>query len=149
MSDLAPAAVLDAARAALAEITEAPGNRGYSHGALTDISDALDLLAARVDPSPLPAGGLDVGPRAVVDVLAERAKQRAKWGDGHDDAHDRGDLAKAATHMITGDWVFDSWPQELRRRHSNGRDRLVIAAALILAEIERLDRRTLAAGGRS
>ena len=78
--------------------------------------------------------------QAETDVLAERAKQHAKWGNDHDDKHDPGDLAKAATHLTTGEWCFESWPKELRKKHPATRDRLVIAAALLLAEIERLDR---------
>ena len=78
--------------------------------------------------------------QAEIDVLAEREKQRAKWGDGHDNKHDRDDLARAAGHIINGGWVFESWPADLRRKHPKRRDQLVIAAALLLAEIERLDR---------
>ena len=79
---------------------------------------------------------------ALADVIAEREKQRAKWGDAHDDGHDPGDLAKGAAHLVTGEWVFDSWPKLLRRKNPAVRARLVIAAALLLAEIERIDRAT-------
>ena len=79
MSDLAPAAVLDAARAALAEITEAPGNRGYSHGALTDISDALNLLAEverlRTPTTP----GVRVGERVTAENVARLPIGAVVW----------------------------------------------------------------------
>lgn len=85
---------------------------------------------------------------AVRDVLAERDKQRAKWGDAHDDKHSDGALSAAAAVLAHPevDGVFGpDWAFELRVKHDNDdRTRRVIAAALLLAEIERLDRRALA-----
>lgn len=91
--------------------------------------------------------------RAARDVLAERERQQSAegWTPEHDDEHDTSELAKAAACYalsaagVQGDdsaqlrfwpWSDSSW------RPTNPRRDLVKAAALILAEIERLDRRT-------
>jgi len=91
------------------------------------------------------------------DVLAERARQRAVegFGDDHDNAQKRGELASAAMAYIqaaafaarTGvtdlsycpapyywPWHRSWWKPTTHRRV------LVKAGALILAEIERIDR---------
>lgn len=84
---------------------------------------------------------------AVRDVLAERDKQRAKWSSEHDDKHSDGSLSAAAAVLAHPevDGVFGpDWAFDLRVKHDNDdRTRRVIAAALLLAEIERLDRRAL------
>lgn len=87
---------------------------------------------------------------ALASVIAERAKQKEQWGDVHDDnEHRHGELADAAVHLIdrahedneTGLW----WVRSLRAKYKNDyRKRLVIAAAWLLAEIERLDRAEIA-----
>lgn len=90
--------------------------------------------------------------RAAADVLAEREKQRAKWGDDHDDTHTNPPVLPltAAVLAIEGlpgvPWSLNAirndspeWVRSLVDRHGP-RARLVIAAALLLAEIERLDR---------
>lgn len=78
------------------------------------------------------------------DVLLERAKQRAKWGDDHDDKHADGALAMSAACLAHPDGEYVRaywWGHKLLRKHANDRRRqLVIAAALCIAEIERLDR---------
>lgn len=86
---------------------------------------------------------------AIQDVRVERARQIAEegWTPEHDDAHDDGVLARAGAcyamdalsdwHVeAPGEWPFDSqwWKPTTARRD------LVKAAALIVAEIERLDR---------
>jgi hypothetical protein len=82
------------------------------------------------------------------DVVFERENQRAKWGDAHDDDHSRGELALAAHYLCHASWGDEDeasddpdvgWAIGLRKKHPQ-RQRLVIAAALLLAEIERLDR---------
>ena len=92
--------------------------------------------------------------RAVYDVLTERAKQRVKWGDNHDDEHSDGSLAATAS-LLAYPNGYDanqdplnavcipapSWGMALLARHAGDtREQLVIAAALLLAEIERIDR---------
>ena len=106
------------------------------------------------------------GSRAILDVLDERRRQRHDegWTDEHDDEHEEGALAQAgacyalhgtkgfgsyirmicdghvrgASHKGTAPrwwpWNFDWWKPKDRRRD------LVRAAALLIAEIERLDR---------
>ncbi|CFK42777.1 gp41 [Burkholderia pseudomallei] len=95
-------------------------------------------------------------PRAEVtsaarDVLAERRRQveQEGWTPEHDDAHSTGDMALAAACYAAADnanyppaeppdlWPWDSdwWKPSDERRN------LVKAGALIIAEIERLDRR--------
>lgn len=107
---------------------------------------------------------------AVNDVLVERVRQLSEEGydAAHDDQHDDGALAMAAacyaaphrlyvkTDYADGCSFSDPWPRDWRgdkRPHegnmvrSNGahgephrRSLLVKAAALILAELERIDR---------
>lgn len=93
-----------------------------------------------------------------MDVLGERARQRRMEGydDAHDDAHDDFTLSSAAIaytmdarlrgttgHGFTDtpppDWPWDysDWKQK------SVRQALVVAAALIIAEIERLDRASI------
>jgi hypothetical protein len=88
---------------------------------------------------------------AIADIVAERLRQQSKegWTAEHDDEHAAGTLAQAAAcyavnasefwHRGYGGrpyWPFDDkwWkPKDTRRD-------LVRAAALLVAEIERLDR---------
>lgn len=87
---------------------------------------------------------------AANDIIAERQRQIIEegWKPEHDDEHDKGELAMAAVCYIneTGTvnrnggkpwgwpWGASWWKPDTRRRN------LVKASALILAEIERLDR---------
>lgn len=83
------------------------------------------------------------------DVLVERRRQIdvEGWSPMHDDTHDLGELAKAASCYAVG--VAWRWPwNELSWKPGNRRRDLVKAGALIIAEIERLDRAALAQGGR-
>ena len=98
---------------------------------------------------------------AVTSVVAERQRQInvEGWTAEHDDEHDSGELAGAAAcyarHANSRGWVFagnridaycnepvpDAWtldPAAWKPR--SPRNDLVRAAALILAEIERMDR---------
>lgn len=95
---------------------------------------------------------------AAIDVLAERDRQQdvEGWTPEHDDAHDDGEMAKAAAcyawisaQSNTLRDVFDgpppTWPSEWDSwwwKPTTRRRDLVKAGALILAEIERLDRAT-------
>lgn len=91
--------------------------------------------------------------QAEIDILAEREKQRQKWGDEHDDEHHSGEeLASAAAYLADpttenldgdGDDEDLGWIVHLRARiKDNRRKQLVIAAALLIAEVERIDRAT-------
>lgn len=95
------------------------------------------------------------GDLAARDVLAERARQVSAegWTPEHDDTHDKNELSRAAACYalegaapytglgidVTREWANIGWswawwkPKDRRRN-------LVKAGALILAEIERLDR---------
>lgn len=89
-------------------------------------------------------------PNAALDVLAERQRQIDSEGrtPEHDDQHGGGQLAEAAACYAIGDtharncaqmtriwpWAYEWWKPGDRRRM------LVKAGALIIAEIERLDR---------
>lgn len=87
-------------------------------------------------------------------IAAERARQVSEegWTPEHDDQHKDGSLAGAAAVLAMehtyGDarWVnYDtSWIRELRNKHAATPiiRRLVIAGALIAAEIDRLERRS-------
>ena len=89
---------------------------------------------------------------ALLDVISERQRQRAVegWTSEHDDAYQNGELADAAAcYAISAHnqgfstpahwpWAPDWWKQSGPRRD------LVKAGALILAEIERIDRQEAA-----
>jgi len=97
---------------------------------------------------------------AARDVIAERRRQieAEGWTSWHDDQHHRGEMAMAAACYAHPERVFiarqlagrgyetytsyrDAWPWADEWWKPRGRRRdLVRAAALILAEIERLDR---------
>lgn len=95
---------------------------------------------------------------AVIDeIYEERVRQvhGEGWSPAHDDGHDKGELAMAAACYAASETLYveqsyhdrtvfrDLWPWSVewdkRRKHTRRR-RMVIAAALIVAEIERLDR---------
>lgn len=88
--------------------------------------------------------------KAAVDVLAERLRQVEVegWTPEHDDEHGRGDLicaaycyAKYANWPAFKDTPPIDWPWDARSwKPGDARRNLVKAGALILAEIERLDR---------
>lgn len=97
--------------------------------------------------------------QAALDVLEERRRQIVEegWDAGHDDEHDGGELAAAAGAYCVfaadelhpqsqgdGDYgrvIPDLWPFHISwYKPEDPRRALVKAAALILAEIERIDR---------
>lgn len=92
------------------------------------------------------AGGeLTAAARSVLDERQRQIGQEG-WTPEHDDAHDEGELAVTAACYVRhtykgfvgvpGEWCWGaSWWKPRGRRHN-----LVKAGALILAEIERLDR---------
>jgi hypothetical protein len=80
---------------------------------------------------------------ALKDIEAERRRQieAEGWTPEHDDEHSSGELADAAACYARGrqmssvwPWADEWWKPGTRRRE------LVKAGALIVAEIERLDR---------
>ena len=102
---------------------------------------------------------------AVIDVAGERVRQVTQegWSTGNDDEHENREMARAAQcyleHFIGRQWLVDSYKDGLARyqnepstdcwpwdekwwKPKNPRRDLVRAAALIIAEIERLDRLT-------
>lgn len=88
------------------------------------------------------------------DVLDERFRQTSKegWTPEHDDAHPYSEMAKAAAcyaaienpnHTLRlhyGKYDEPVWPEDWTYKPKDRRRNLVRAAALIIAEIERLDR---------
>lgn len=94
------------------------------------------------------------GSRAMHDVIAERQRQVTDegWSAKHDDTHRDGQMATAAAcyavfepaRIISPsftDWAVDCWPWSYEWfKPSDRRRNLVKAAALMIAEIERLDR---------
>lgn len=89
---------------------------------------------------------------AARDVLSERRRQVSAegWTPTHDDMHSDGSLAAVAACYAAvsvpskrGDVPIELWPKSWAPswwKPSNQRRNLVKAGALILAEIERLDR---------
>ena len=94
---------------------------------------------------------------AARDVLAERQRQISAegWTPEHDDAHEEGSLACAAgcyaihaglpdEARVPKGWAPQDWPWGAEWwKPKDRRSDLVRAGALILAEIERLDRAAL------
>ena len=77
-------------------------------------------------------------------IAAERARQKTKWGPGHDDRHKHAELARAAAMLAVdgtdADVVdrdeFDGWGLVAKHAH-NRVSQLAIAGALIAAELDR------------
>jgi hypothetical protein len=152
--------------ALLARLERAEAREGEARLLLMDALDCDDYGCPRVaitwedwdeavtdwlSRSPEPAAAPGTG-EAERDVLTERAKQRTKWGNAHDDEHADGSLAAAAGFLVVSDRLAHarealngarpSWAIPLYNRHTQ-RERFVIAAALLIAEVERLDRSAL------
>lgn len=108
------------------------------------ITEAINALPSLLDLASVGRGG------AIADIAAERSRQinAEGWTPEHDDKHTRNELADAAACYAHGEIIVDDadgdiWPWDddwwkpKDRRHD-----LVRAAALIVAEIERLDRKS-------
>lgn len=93
--------------------------------------------------------------KAIEDVIKERQRQQdvEGWTTEHDDSHQEGELSEAggcyALHAFdfeNGRMLNDAptwWPWEKQWwKPKESRSNLVKAAALIIAEIERLDRQS-------
>lgn len=89
----------------------------------------------------------DTVTQAAIDVNAERARQAAMFPAGQDDAYRCEQLESAAASYALAaadhkDCAEDTWPWDLRTfKPRDQRRNLVKAGALILAAIERIDRR--------
>jgi len=97
--------------------------------------------------------------QAILDICRERAKQEEVhgWDSNHDDAHTGYQLSQAAACYAAwagageiffqrGEHLYLVWPwaDKFDRRKSHTiRERMVIAAALLMAEIERIDRKAI------
>lgn len=87
--------------------------------------------------------------RVLEDIAAERQRQLEQYDRAHDDGHPGGELANAAallasTVPVPSHAAEPIWAWDLRQKLAADRRRqLVVAAALLVAEIERLDRGTL------
>jgi hypothetical protein len=116
------------------------------------MDDCKPTLAERWNrraPSTTPAAEVKPLSAAARDVLAEQERQMAVegWAPEHDDEHGDGELAIAAEcyalHAADGNcrglwpWDFRWWKPRTPRRD------LVKAGALILAELDRIDRAAL------
>ena len=94
---------------------------------------------------------MSIHPTILADIAAERERQRRKGYDAaHDDDHDSGELMAAASHVAFPrhdfataletsqmEWICkieEKWAHDPYRR-------AIIAAALLIAEAERLDRK--------
>jgi len=85
----------------------------------------------------------------IADVVVERLRQLGKWPREHDACHCRGELCVRAAELAlagTDEFLYpaphlggvDAWG--LCAKHKGDRRKqLVVAAALLVAEIERLD----------
>ena len=115
-----------------------------------DTRTVMRLAAAYIEDLELRLRGAEATTAAARDVLAERRRQidAEGWTPDHDDEHAPGEMSQAAAcYAKYGDWVAyrntapNDWPwHESWWKPSDSRRNLVKAAALILAEIERLDR---------
>lgn len=87
--------------------------------------------------------------KIIKEIKAERRRQRKSegWSLKHDDAHESGELAAAAAcyampRKYPKSTVPRGWPWDEGWYKPHGRRRdLIRAAALIVAELERLDRK--------
>lgn len=120
----------------------------------TKVEQIRAKQAAKPKHSPLPEH--PVGQRAGVaeeqawrDVLAERVRQMTHegWTPAHDDAHTQMEMAEAAAVYALDAAGWTDWPREKFWpwaaswwKPTTPRRNMVKAGALILAEIERLDR---------
>lgn len=115
----------------------------------------IESLHARVQELELERDGC----KAARDLLAERARQVQEegWTPEHDDEHSCGEMAEAAACYAASARVPTStkrrqcpgyWPWAAKWwKPSDQRRDLIKAGALILAELERIDRATRKQGG--
>lgn len=113
-------------------------------------------MSISIDPRVMTAQERQRSQNVVSEVLAERRRQieEENYRPDHDDHdHLNGDLARAAAcyavaeHSPLYTWIDTNdyrplwpWPSKDWRPKDHRRRNLIIAAALLVAEIERLDR---------
>lgn len=110
-------------------------------------TDCAALIRTAIEPQTDPR---DEVSDAAHHVLAERQRQISAegWTTAHDDQHDCGELASAAACYAAFTAAFPAgdpssywpWSKDWWKPSDDKRRNLVKAGALILAEIERLDR---------
>jgi hypothetical protein len=117
----------------------------YPPGTPASQHELLTRHVMQCSSHPLRQGGIG-------EIAVERAKQRLKWGDPHDDEHGDAKLVQVAAdllmHVFKGTLPADvrdlipdpddEW--RLAAKHADARDRLRIAGALVAAELDRLNR---------
>lgn len=129
------------------------------HEIMCSFEDRADVseIAAKINAALSLPNGLG---GALADIAAERRRQVEVegWSVAHDDEHTGGEMAKAAACYAAGRIVFaipqeiapdrgaagyrSIWPWDLKWwKPKSYRLNLIRAAALLVAEIERLDRR--------
>lgn len=122
----------------------------WNKGGLTDpCGYCIDGLQADGEtPCPCQSGKSTIS-EGMADVIDERAKQHAEFGDTHDNMATKGQRAAAATcYAATG--YIEVPPETLSIEWLKPGDRrrnLVKAAAILVAEIKRLDRASMSIGG--
>lgn len=141
-------------------VNEQSSKRAAARKVQVDEFNAVLARAKQVLAHPPARDGFSAGQEAMRDVLAERHRQVSVegWTPTHDDEHKRGEMATAAACYAAPEAVywgptfgraFLEWPWTVHwwkpsdGKHGRPLDRrrdLVKAGALILAEIERLDR---------
>ena len=145
-----PTEAMTQAFARVFDVRDQAGTFGPAlRAALTAVGRAPMQQDADLDPGPTPGDLLAWGSQAVLDVAAERRRQIEVegWTPEHDDEHSAHELAEAAACYCLSsagkpfDYFETMWPWERWWFKASGTRRdLVKAGALILAEIERLDR---------
>lgn len=148
----------DAALARLAELEQEPVGvmRASSEAGVAPYADIWPRLEPGMQLYAAPVAQAGQAPQAWLDVQAERRRQvEAKGFDAnHDDMATRGQIARAAgCYALHAGGIGTDWPDGIRNgsalfwpwdkewwKPRTARDNLVRAGALVLAEIERLDR---------
>ena len=143
-----PTEAMTQAFARVFDVRDQAGTFGPAlRAALTAVGRAPMQQDSDLDPGPTPGDLLAWGSQAVLDVAAERRRQieAEGWTPEHDDEHVAGELATAgASYALVavgyGLLALRTWPWPAGLKPTTPRRDLVKAGALILAEIERLDR---------
>lgn len=126
------------------EICKGAESLGIVLGDVSELTKQRDELLAALDSNQS---------RGVRDVIVERRRQIniEGWSSHHDDQHSYGEMALAAGCYAMFGLCFNAgdppkyWPWDKKWwKPSDKRRNLVKAAALIIAEIERIDRAAIA-----